>query len=340
MGVEGRLVPDRAWREGGDRRRDRRREDDHRESPDPVLRLPEGGDSRGRRGHPRRGRKGPPPSDRARAPGRLSLLGDRTREHRVRRPRADRRRGRSCASGSGWREARLTPPARPGGGSRGARRLFLHGRAADPRFRPRAPLRPEHPDPGRGDLERRRRDGAHDPGRAEAAFGRTHVACDRPPLEHDPRRRSNPRDAQRRAARAGDARRAPSQGRDLRAPPRASVREAARGGADVRLAAARTFTVARTFAVALAISAPLLPGSPSSGLAASFGAETYEPHKESAIAGTPFTRYFTTDRFRREITFYLSDAPDSVGALPLIVYIQGSGGNSNFAERGGRIVTQ
>jgi len=108
----------------------------------------------------------------------------------------------------------------------------------------------------------------------------------------------------------------------------------------VRLAAARTFTVARTFAVALAISAPLLPGSPSSGLAASFGAETYEPHKESAIAGTPFTRYFTTDRFRREITFYLSDAPDSVGALPLIVYIQGSGGNSNFAERGGRIVTQ
>jgi pimeloyl-ACP methyl ester carboxylesterase len=74
--------------------------------------------------------------------------------------------------------------------------------------------------------------------------------------------------------------------------------------------------------------------------AAAAGTEFYQPHKESAIAGTPFTRYFTTDRLRREITFYLSDAPDSVGPLPLIVHIQGSGGGSNFAERDGKIATQ
>jgi pimeloyl-ACP methyl ester carboxylesterase len=76
------------------------------------------------------------------------------------------------------------------------------------------------------------------------------------------------------------------------------------------------------------------------GVAAPFGTDTYLPHKESAIAGTPFTRYFTSDRLRREITFYLSDAPDSVGALPLIVYVQGSGGNSIFTEREGKFVTQ
>ncbi|HKW51658.1 MAG TPA: alpha/beta fold hydrolase [Candidatus Eisenbacteria bacterium] len=102
----------------------------------------------------------------------------------------------------------------------------------------------------------------------------------------------------------------------------------------MRLAAARSF--ARTLALAVT----LLPGLPSSGLAAPFGTDVYQPHRESAIAGTPFTRYFTTDRLHREITFYLSDAPDSLGPLPLVVHIQGSGGNSNFAERDGRIVTQ
>lgn len=78
---------------------------------------------------------------------------------------------------------------------------------------------------------------------------------------------------------------------------------------------------------------------PAEGLAATAGTDIYQPHKESAIAGTPFTRYFTTDRFRREITFYLSDAPDSFGPLPLVIHIQGSGGGSNFTERDGKIVT-
>ena len=106
-----------------------------------------------------------------------------------------------------------------------------------------------------------------------------------------------------------------------------------RPGVAVRLAG-----VVRLAAAAVALA--FLLGSSSDCLAAPFGTETYQPHKESAIAGTPFTRYFTTDRFRREITFYLSDSPESVGPLPLIVLIQGSGGNSNFAQREGKILTQ
>ncbi len=81
-------------------------------------------------------------------------------------------------------------------------------------------------------------------------------------------------------------------------------------------------------------------GSAASAGAAPAATEVYRPHQESAIAGTPFTRYFTTDRFRREITFYMSDAAGQPGPLPLIVYIQGSGGNSNFMKRDGKFVTQ
>jgi pimeloyl-ACP methyl ester carboxylesterase len=88
-----------------------------------------------------------------------------------------------------------------------------------------------------------------------------------------------------------------------------------------------------------ALIAVCLLGWPARGPAATAGTEFYEPHKESAIAGTPFTRYFTTDRFRREITFYLSDATDSLGSLPLIIHIQGAGGGSIFTRRDGKITT-
>ncbi len=108
--------------------------------------------------------------------------------------------------------------------------------------------------------------------------------------------------------------------------------------AAVGLSLPRSFALGMALALALALA--IVSGLPPSAAAAPFGTETYQPHRESAIAGTPFTRYFTTDRFQREITFYLSDAPDSVGPLPLIVHIQGSGGNSNFTERDGKIVTQ
>ncbi len=79
---------------------------------------------------------------------------------------------------------------------------------------------------------------------------------------------------------------------------------------------------------------------PAAASAATASVDIDQPHADGSVAGTPFKRYFTTDRLRREITFYVSDAPDSAGPLPLIVHIQGSGGSSNFAERGGKIFAQ
>src|SRR6185295_2687202 len=150
----------------------------------------------------------------------------------------------------------------------------------------------------------------------EAAPRGAHVARNRAPAQHDPRLRSDSGHAQGRAARAGNPRRATGEGRHLRAPPRASVREAARGGTDGGGADMRRLLLALIVACQVAW--------PAHGSAASAGSEFYQPHQESAIGGTPFTRYFTTDRFRREITFYLSDATDSVASFPLIVHIQGS----------------
>lgn len=58
------------------------------------------------------------------------------------------------------------------------------------------------------------------------------------------------------------------------------------------------------------------------------------------IPGQPFTRHATTDRFGREITFYLSEEPDASARLPLVVYIHGSGSQSLFGKRGDRIIPQ
>ena len=111
-------------------------------------------------------------ADRARAAGRVPVLGQRAREHRVRRPRARRGRGGAGAGRGRRRAARGAAAARARRGGRGARRLPVDGRAADPRVRPGAPLRPEHPDPRRGDVERGRRDRADHPGRAPPAAAR------------------------------------------------------------------------------------------------------------------------------------------------------------------------
>lgn len=59
---------------------------------------------------------------------------------------------------------------------------------------------------------------------------------------------------------------------------------------------------------------------------------------ETPLADVPFVRYFTTDAHAREITFYLCESKDAPGPLPLVVYVQGSGCQSNFMELGGRVV--
>ncbi len=65
----------------------------------------------------------------------------------------------------------------------------------------------------------------------------------------------------------------------------------------------------------------------------------YLPRKDKArVPGQPYERYFTTDRFGRDITFYLSEAEPKQGPLPLVVYVHGSGCASHFSDDKGRVV--
>jgi dipeptidyl aminopeptidase/acylaminoacyl peptidase len=56
------------------------------------------------------------------------------------------------------------------------------------------------------------------------------------------------------------------------------------------------------------------------------------------VASQPYERYATSDRFGRPITFYVSQSEG--GALPLVVYVHGSGCASHFTRRDGRTVPQ
>ena len=53
------------------------------------------------------------------------------------------------------------------------------------------------------------------------------------------------------------------------------------------------------------------------------------------VPGQPYVRYATTDSLGRPITFYLSEEPASP-ALPLVVFVQGSGASSHFVADGNR----
>jgi len=67
-------------------------------------------------------------------------------------------------------------------------------------------------------------------------------------------------------------------------------------------------------------------------------AATYEPQRDRVLVPKqPYERYFTRDKFGREITFYLSEARAKQDALPLVVYVQGSGCTSLFARRNDRV---
>ncbi len=85
----------RAWTDGGADRPHRLRQDDPGRARAAVLRRDRGPRARRRRRHPRRHPALAPPRDRRHLPGPLPLLGERPREHRVRRPRRHRRAGRA-----------------------------------------------------------------------------------------------------------------------------------------------------------------------------------------------------------------------------------------------------
>ena len=56
----------------------------------------------------------------------------------------------------------------------------------------------------------------------------------------------------------------------------------------------------------------------------------YKATKDSSkVPRQPYLRYFTTDKYERKITFYISEVIGPA-KLPLVVYVQGSGANSHF----------
>lgn len=63
----------------------------------------------------------------------------------------------------------------------------------------------------------------------------------------------------------------------------------------------------------------------------------YKPYRDpQSPAGIAYTRYYTSDRFGRRITFYISG--DQNQRLPIVVSVLGSGAYSNFVRQGDRIL--
>lgn len=67
------------------------------------------------------------------------------------------------------------------------------------------------------------------------------------------------------------------------------------------------------------------------GIGAEAGAEArYEPVRGEHVPRQPYTRFTTRDSLDRTVTFYLSEEHGSPAALPLCVYVHGSGAQSHF----------
>ncbi len=103
-------------------------------------------------------------------------------------------------------------------GPLGAGRESEPGAAAAPLHRPGDPRRPGDPDPRRGDQQRRHPHRGPHPEGAPHPHGGADQLRDRPPPEHDPRRRPAPGDRRREDRRAGDPPGAPRQARVLPPP--------------------------------------------------------------------------------------------------------------------------
>src|SRR5215470_1496747 len=65
--------------------------------------------------------------------------------------------------------------------------------------------------------------------------------------------------------------------------------------------------------------------------------DSSEPRKgTNEPAGIPYDGYFVSDRFGRQIHFFITNEQDK--KLPLVVSILGSGSDSNFLKRGDRVL--
>lgn len=64
--------------------------------------------------------------------------------------------------------------------------------------------------------------------------------------------------------------------------------------------------------------------------------QSYQAVKDPTDLGIPFDRYTCKDKYDRTITFYLSK-PKGSGAKPLVLFVQGSGGQSAWSKRDGRV---
>jgi predicted esterase len=70
----------------------------------------------------------------------------------------------------------------------------------------------------------------------------------------------------------------------------------------------------------------------------SFGQDLYQAKKDTVkVPRQPYFRYFTKDKYGRQVTFYISET-NSTAKLPLIVYVQGSGANSNFIIKNDKLI--
>ncbi len=200
--------PDRRpGRDGGAGRRDGRRQVDHRQAGQPLLR-PDGRARARRRDRPARHRpRRVPPPDRHRPAGGVPLHRHPSRQHRLRPSRRHRRRGRGggacrrCPRLRGRADRRL-----PGPGER-ARPVALGRPAPAHRPGPGPPGRPGHPAARRGHLTAR--PGQRGPrATGDGGGGRgPHDAAGRSPPAHGPARRSHRGHRPRSHRRAGHPRR-------------------------------------------------------------------------------------------------------------------------------------
>ena len=188
--------PARADRRAG--RRHRRRQVDAREAGRALLR-PDPRPRAGRRPRPaRRHRAVAALAARHRAAGGLPVLRHDRRQHRLRAPGRDRRGGRRGGARGRRRRVHRAAARRLRHRGRRARRAPV-GRPAPARgVRARGGRRPAHPDPRRGDVERRRPHRGADRARPAPPARRPHGDRDRAPPVDDPRRRPD-----RRARRTG-----------------------------------------------------------------------------------------------------------------------------------------
>ena len=180
-GARGRRPGYRGRGDRGPRRRDRRRQVDGREARGPLLRP-----DRGRvliDGVPTvatRPRRLPPPP-RLRPPGAVPVLRHDPRQHRLRPPGRDRRRGRGGGAGGGRARLHRSLPAATSQPVRERRPLAVDRPAPAAVSGPRPARRPGDPAARRGDLESRpRQRGAGEPGDGRGR-DRPHDADHRPP---------------------------------------------------------------------------------------------------------------------------------------------------------------